>query len=156
MVEFEDMFKRGTCCVCTKPLKDSKYMNMAAIDKKATWKAPVWTNLLIQGLEDRAIAVVCDGCQEAMEKSGVAGKIKYAIEVREEDKEIIMHDVDELEDVPPLQELVKPTDDPEKKPDIPDWFTGSVEDRKKIDDKLFECCPGSKKDQKHGFFGGLN
>ncbi len=167
MVSFNEIIKRGTCCVCTKPLNDSKFLNLAHVDKKAAWKFPVWNNLLVSGLEDRAVAIVCDCCQEAAMKSGVAGMIKYAVEIRGE--EIIMHDVEQLEDVPPLQEIVKPTDDPEKLPDIHDFFTGSVNDprygphsknwmdlRKMRDDKSFECCPGSKKDQKHGFFGGLN
>lgn len=129
MVSFDDMIKRGTCCICTKPLQDSKYLNLAHLDKKAAWKYPVWNNFLTPGLEDRAVAVVCDGCQEACEKSGVGGMIKYAVEVRGE--EIIMHDVDDLQDANPIIE-------PEKSPDIPDFFTGSV------------------KDQSHGLFMGLN
>ena len=153
MVSFDDMIQRGTCCICTKPLKDSKYLNLAHLDKKAAWKYPVWNNILTPGMEDRAVAVVCDGCQEACEKSGVGGSIKYAVEIRGDD--IILHDVDELEDVEPVQDIIA-FKDPEKIPDIPDFFTGSINDRKKIDDKLFKCCPGSKKDQMHGFFGGLN
>lgn len=153
MVSFEDILKRGTCCICTKPLHDSKYLSMAQIDKKAAWKFPVWNNFLIQGLEDRAVGIVCDGCHEAAEKSGVSAKLKYAVEIRGD--EIIMHDIEELEDVEPIQDIIA-FKDPEKIPDIPDFFTGSINDRKKIDDKLFECCPGSKKDQKHGFFCGLN
>lgn len=120
---------KGTCCICSKPLKDSISLNLAPLDKKATWKSPVWNNVQIPGLEDRAVAVVCDGCQEAAEKSGVGGRFKYAVEVRGD--EIILHDVEELEDVEPIK-------DPEKIPDIPDFFTGSV------------------KDPKHGFFRGLN
>lgn len=168
MVSFEDMIKRGTCCICTKPLKDSKYLNLAHLNKKAAWNYPVWNNILIPGLEDRAVAVVCDGCQEACEKSGVGGMIKYAVEIRGE--EIILHDVEELEDVPPLQKIVKPTEAPHDPiTGDPYQFTGTVDDprygpnsknwmdlRKLRDDKSFECCPGSKKDQKHGFFGGMN
>ena len=135
MVSFDDMIKRGTCCVCTKLLKDSKYLNLAQLDKKAAWKFPVWNNLLIPGLEDRAVAVVCDGCQEAAEKSGVAGMIKYAVEFR--GGKIIMHDVEELESVEPIQDIIA-FKDPEEIPDIPDFYTGSV------------------KDKRHGFYGGLN
>jgi hypothetical protein len=129
MVSFEDILKRGTCCICTKPLHDSKYLSLAQVDKKAAWKFPVWNNFLMPGLEDRAVGIVCDGCHEAAEKSGVSAKIKYAVEIRGE--EIILHDVDELEDVEPVIE-------PEKSPDIPEFFTGSMND------------------QRHGFFCGLN
>lgn len=154
MVSFVQLVKeKATCCICTKPLHDSKYLSMAQIDKKAAWKVPVWNNVLIQGLEDRAVGIVCDGCHEAAEKSGVAAKVKYAIEIRGDD--IILHDVEQLEDVEPIQDIIA-FKDPEKIPDIPDFFTGSINDRKKIDDKLFECCPGSKKDQRNGFFCGLN
>lgn len=155
MVDFVNlMLEKGTCCICTKPLKDSKYLNLAHLDKKAAWKYPVWTvwnNILTPGMEDRAVAVVCDGCQEAAEKSGVGGSIKYAVEIRGDD--VIMHDIEELEDAVPVQEIIASG---EKKPDIPDFFTGSVDDRKKLDDLSFASCLGSKKDQRHGFYGGLN
>lgn len=154
MDSFEHLIKeKGTCCICTKPLKDSKYLSLAQIDKKAAWKFPVWNSVLIQGLEDRAVGIVCDGCHEAAEKSGVSAKLKYAVEIRGDD--IILHDVDELEDVEPIQDIIA-FKDPEKIPDIPDFFTGSVNDRKRRDDASFDCCIGSKKDQKHGFFGWLN
>jgi len=126
MVDFVHLIlDKGTCCICSKPLKDSKHLNLAQLDKKAAWKSPVWSNFLIPGMEDRAVAVVCDGCQEAAEKSGVGGMIKYAVEVCGE--EIILHDVEELEDAEPIQEIIA-FKDPEKIPDIPDFYTGSVND----------------------------
>lgn len=131
----------GTCCICTKPLKNSKYLFLAHLDKKASWKFPVWNNFLIPGLEDRAIAVVCDDCADAFSKSGVSGMIKYAFEFCGD--KIIMHDIDELEDADPIQNMI-------------DFYNSQRDDRKMRDDMSFECCPGSKKDQKHGFFGGLN
>ncbi len=120
-ISFEQLVKeKATCCVCTKPMKDNKYLNLAHLDKLAAWEYPVWNNIFIPNLADRAVAVVCDGCQEAAEKSGVAGMIKYAIEVRGD--EVIMHDIEELEDAQPIQE----------KPDIPDFYTGSVDDKKHV------------------------
>lgn len=115
------VMEKGTCCICTKPLKDSKYLNLAHLDKKAAWEFPVWNSIFIPGLADRAVAVVCDGCQEAAEKSGVGGRVKYAIEVRGDD--VIMHDIEELEDVEPIEDI-------DEKPDIPDFFTGSVKDQR--------------------------
>ncbi len=160
MDSFEHLIKaKGTCCICTKPLKDSKYLNLAKLDKKAAWNYPVWNTFLILGLDDRAVAVVCDDCHEAAEKSGVAGKIKYAVEVRGDD--IILHDVEQLEDVPPLPhdpitgeryQFTGTVDDQRYGPHSKNW----MDLRKRCDDMSFECCPGSKKDQKHGFFGGLN
>ena len=124
MLSFEQVVKeKGMCCVCTKPMKDNKYLNLAHLDKKAAWKYPIWNNIFIPNLADRAVAVVCDGCQEACEKSGVGGSIKYAIEVRGDD--VIMHDIEELEDAEPIQ-------DKEPSPDIPDFFTGSVDDKKHV------------------------
>ncbi|MFH0904268.1 MAG: hypothetical protein V1854_03660 [Methanobacteriota archaeon] len=123
------VMEKGTCCICDKPMKGSKYLNLAHLDKKAAWEFPVWNNIFIPNLADRAVGVVCDGCQEAAEKSGVGGMFKYAIEVRGND--VIMHDIEELEDVEPIEDI-------DEKPDIPDFFTGSV------------------KDQRHGLFRGLN
>lgn len=154
MDSFEHIKEKGTCCICTKPLKDSKYLNLVQLDRKAAWKFPVWNNCLILGLEDRAVGIVCDGCHEAAEKSGVSAKVKYAIEIRGDD--IILHDVEQLEDVEPVQDIM--AEEERRRYE----FTGSIEDPRygpsmKIrDDKSFECCPGSKKDQKHGFFCGLN
>lgn len=129
MDSFELLIReKGTCCVCTKPLKDSKYLNLAQLDKKAAWKFPVWNNVLFPGLEDRAVAVVCDGCQEAAEKSGVSGLIKYAVEIRGE--EVIMHDVEELEAVPPLQEIIASEEPADPITGDPYAFTGTVDDRR--------------------------
>jgi len=119
--------EKGTCCICTKPLKDSKYLNLAHLDKKAAWEFPVWNNIFILNSPDRAVGVVCDGCQEAAEKSGVGGMFKYAIEVRGND--VIMHDIEDLEDVEPIEQTI---------PGDRYAFHGSVNDKK------------------HGLFGGLN
>lgn len=108
MVSFEDILKRGTCCVCTKPLIDSEYTGIAMLDKKAAWEFPVWNNVLVKGMENRAVGIVCDGCQEASEKSGVGGSVKYAVEIRGE--EVILHDVDELEDAEHIELPDEPDD----------------------------------------------
>lgn len=112
------IIEKGTCCICSKPMKESKFISLARIDKKATWKYPVWNNVLIPGLEDRAVAIMCDGCREASEISGVCGMIKYAVETRGE--KVIMHDIEELEDAAPPSLIVIPN--------IPDFFTGRVND----------------------------
>ena len=130
MVDFAHlMLEKGKCCICSKPLKDSKHLNLAQLDKKAAWKFPVWNSVLLPGLEDRVVAVVCDGCHEAKMEGLDPGPIKYVVEACGE--EIILHDIEELEDVEPIEDI-------DEKPDIPDFFTGSV------------------KDQRHGFYGGLN
>lgn len=48
-----------------------------------------------------------------------------------------MHDIDELEDAEPIQEPLA-LDYPDESPDIPDFFTGSINDKR------------------HGFTRGLN
>ncbi len=85
-------------------MRDNKYLNICQIGKKAAWKFPVWNNFFIPGLKDRALAFVCDGCQEAAFKSGVPGRIKYAVEFNH--GKVIMHDVDELEDADPIQDMI--------------------------------------------------
>ena len=104
MDSFERVVKeKGVCCICSKPMKDNKYLNLAHLDKKAAWEFPVWGNIFVKGCANRAVAVVCDGCQEAAEKSGVGGMFKYAIEVRGND--VIMHDIEQLEDVEPIEDI---------------------------------------------------
>lgn len=119
------MFEKGKCCICCQPLSESKFVNMAMLNKEASWQFPTWGNVLIQGCEGGAMAVVCDGCQEANEKSGVPGRIKYAIEVTGDDR-VIFHDIEGLEDVESVTER--------DIPDFPEFFTGSTLDPKSYQD----------------------
>ncbi len=96
------ILEKGTCCICGQPLSSSKYVNIGMLNKKATWKYPVWGNVLIPGCQGRALFYVCDRCQESSEKGIDPGPVKYAVEVR--NKEFILHRVEELEDVPPVTE----------------------------------------------------
>jgi len=112
MVDFAHfLLKKATCCICSKTLNGSKHLNLAILDKKATWKSPVWMSSLDHQV--RAVAVVCDGCHN--ENPGFVEIVKYAIEVRED--EIMLHNVDELENVEPINIL-------------PDFNTGSMKDVK--------------------------
>lgn len=71
---------------------------MVSLQKMATWNYPTWGNLLVEGSTGRAVAIICDTCVDNTPRP----KIKKAMEVTEEI--IRYHDVDELEDVPPITE----------------------------------------------------
>lgn len=99
--------QNGRCCVCEKPLKDSKKINMGMLDKFITWESPGWGNVLavkeVDRLQRRALAVVCDICYDANVRKEPVGHIRFALEVDDAMKEIIYHPVEELEDAPPIR-----------------------------------------------------
>lgn len=71
-----------------------------------TWKDPSWGNVLVPGSGGRAVFFVCDKCQEASERGGDPGDVKFAVEVK--DGQVILHPVEELEDVPAIsREMVE-------------------------------------------------
>lgn len=115
--------EKGTCCICGKSLKDSKNINLAMLDKIATWLSPAWNNSLLKGTDRRAVAVVCDGCHESNVQTGVVEKVKYAIEIK--DGEILLHNVDELKDIEPIL-------DEDKIPGRPGFHPGSMNDKKYV------------------------
>ena len=103
----EFLWKKGKCCICEDPLKDSKQINFGMLDKFTFWKAPGWGNVLAKDPGDRtasrALAVVCDKCYHAKKRGEPVGKIRFALEVKEEMKEIIYHPVEDLRDAPPIK-----------------------------------------------------
>lgn len=101
MSDFERLVReKGSCCICSRPMKDSRYISLAQLDKKAAWEYPVWDNIIIEGFGGRAVAVVCDTCYDAKESGKDPGHIKFAVELQGE--EVIMHKAEDLEDVPPI------------------------------------------------------
>jgi hypothetical protein len=94
----------GKCCSCEGTLKDSRHLNLVALNKKAKWDFPTWGNVLIEGSEGRAVAIVCDHCVKKARKEGF--KIKFAVEIAsriDENGEAVYtdikyHPVEELED----------------------------------------------------------
>lgn len=90
---FAMMLREAKCCACGNPMNISPCLNFVSLDKKATWKKPVWDNLLLKPSYPRiprAIAVQCDECIE---------NNRHAIEVIEiEGEEIRYHKVSDLED----------------------------------------------------------
>ena len=100
----EFLWKKGKCCICEDPLKDSKQINFAMLDKLTFWKFPGWGNIFAEKSGDRvsgrALAVVCDKCYHAKKRGEPVGEIRFALEVTEEMKEIIYHPVEDLRDAP--------------------------------------------------------
>jgi hypothetical protein len=90
---FEMLLRDAKCCACGNPMSSSLHLNFVSLDKKATWKKPVWDNLLLKPVYPRiprAIAVLCNECIE---------NNRQAIEVIEvEGEEIRYHKVWDLED----------------------------------------------------------
>ena len=90
---FELLLRDAKCCACGNPMSSSPHLNFLSLDKKATWKKPVWEILLLKPVYPRvprAIAVLCNECIENNRK---------AIEVIEiEGEEIKYHKVSDLED----------------------------------------------------------
>ena len=96
--------QNGRCCICEEPLKDSKTINMGMLNKFITWDSPGWGNVLAVNEKDRmqsrALAVVCDNCYNANIRKEPVGKIRFALEVS--DEEISYHPVEDLEDAPQI------------------------------------------------------
>ncbi len=90
---FAKLLRDAKCCACGNPMSSSPSLNFVSLNKKATWKKPVWDNLLLKPVYPRiprAIAVLCDECVE---------NYRHAIEVIElEGEEIRYHKVSDLED----------------------------------------------------------
>lgn len=90
---FELLLRDAKCCACGNPMNISPCLNFVSLNKKATWKKPVWDNLLLKPVYPRvprAIAVLCNECIE---------NYRHAIEVIElEGEEIRYHKVSDLED----------------------------------------------------------
>jgi len=89
------------CCACEGSLKNSPHINLVSLMKVATWKFPVWGNLLIRvwGL---AVAVLCDKCVKEKRTP------KYAVEWNDDLSVVKYHPVESLKDVP--KEIFKPLD----------------------------------------------
>lgn len=96
--DMEDNLRKVNCCACQKPMAGSRYVNVICLDRRATWKDPAWTNVLLkEGIPrvSRAVAVMCDSCIEQKKEA------RFAIELR--DGEIIYHDIGELEELFPIK-----------------------------------------------------
>jgi hypothetical protein len=94
----------GKCCSCEGTLKNSKFLNMVTLNKKAKWNFPTWGNVLIEGSGGRAVAIVCDKCIAKARRQGF--HVKFAVEIlsriRRKRKpiytDIKYHPLEELED----------------------------------------------------------
>lgn len=90
---FEMLLREAKCCACGNPMSISPHLNFVSLNKKATWKKPIWDNLMLKPVYPRiprAIAVQCDECIE---------NNRQTIEVIEIDgEEIRYHKVADLED----------------------------------------------------------
>jgi hypothetical protein len=77
---FEWIKNNVKCCQCEGSLKDSKHLNIVSLNKKAYWKNPIWTNLLVPEAGYRAMAIVCDRC---VLNAQVKGRFepKWAVEI---------------------------------------------------------------------------
>jgi hypothetical protein len=94
----EQMKREGKCGACEGTMKDSKHLNIVALDKAAAWANPSWGNILVPGSHGRAVGVVCDRCVV----KGRPKPVKFALE--RTDGKLIYHPVEELKDVAEITE----------------------------------------------------
>ena len=83
----EQLKMKGKCCACEKSLASSKTLNIIQLHALASWKYPVWGNL-ITGSSNLAVAFICDECFD----SG-APNTRFAIEA---ETEIKYHPIESL------------------------------------------------------------
>jgi len=89
----EMLLRDAKCCACGNTMSTFPHLNIVPLNKKATWKKPVWDNLLLKPNYrqiPRAVSLLCDAC---IKNSRQATEV---IEV--EGKEIRYHKVADLED----------------------------------------------------------
>lgn len=92
----------GRCCICEGSLEGSR-VNFVQLMKLATWRFPIWGNVLLPEMGMRAMALACDNCVDP-EKGSVKGKPKFALDL--DGDEIRYHDFDSLEDAEPITEEI--------------------------------------------------
>lgn len=95
MSEFEEVIrKRVKCCACEGSMAKG-HINFIGLDRKATWKYPMWSNVLSSNRTPRASAIICDKCVKEHKLP------KYAVDI---DGEIVRyHKVKGLEKLPKLE-----------------------------------------------------
>jgi len=101
MSEMLDWVKaRVRCCSCEGSLQSSRYVNMVALLKEATWKYPVHGNILVYPKypTNRAVAVLCDRCIDQRREP------KYAVEWDKDRTQVEYHRVEGLKDLAPIPE----------------------------------------------------
>lgn len=88
------------CCSCGGSLESSKLINGVTLNKLATWKYPVWSNILVRDKypEPRATAILCDSCIKKKRQP------KYAAEWNNDYSGVIYHKVEKLKDLPEISE----------------------------------------------------
>ena len=96
-MSFDRVRLEGKCCACGGSLKYSKYLNGVTLDKQASWKNPVWGNVLVEGSSGRAVAFVCDQCLDEKRR------VRFAVEFGKNGG-IVYHPVGGLESVPSISE----------------------------------------------------
>ena len=66
------------------------------VKKLATWKFPVAGQIDVPGYGARAVAIVCDECEQLVVQNKV--KIRHCIEFKNEPYKVTYHAVEDLED----------------------------------------------------------
>lgn len=93
------------CCSCEGSLQSSRYLNMVGLLKQATWKYPVYGNILVYKKYpiNRAAAILCDRCIDENRQA------RFAVEWNQEKTHVTYHRVEELKDLPPIpdEEIAK-------------------------------------------------
>ena len=86
------------CCACGGSLKRTKFINGICLNKLATWKHPVWGNILVKDKypEPRAISILCDQCIEEKRQP------VYAVEWSDDYSKVAYHKVEDLKDLPDI------------------------------------------------------
>lgn len=91
----EKILKKGRCCICATSLIKSKHVHVFILEKKQTWEFPSVGNVLYD-TEKRASSIICDKCVSSIDETDFHKKIKYAIELQND--EILYYEVETLED----------------------------------------------------------
>lgn len=105
----EIAFKKGTCCICGKKLRDpslkESHFSQIQIFKKATWESGPMATITTRDGQSHynfAVAVVCAECETASgnDINRMQSSVKFAVELDMRRKDIVYHDVKKLEDYP--------------------------------------------------------
>lgn len=67
----ENNLRKAKCCVCLEEIGEDLHLNLVSIPYRPKWDYPIMNNVLIEGYEDHACALVHTRCMEL--------EIKYTI-----------------------------------------------------------------------------
>jgi hypothetical protein len=87
----EEILRKTKCCVCERPMNDSKHCNIYELPYIATWDYPRFKNMFDPESSFHAVAVICDDCAEKSDY-----EILFALEFTQQG-DIIYHKLTSLQ-----------------------------------------------------------